>query len=80
LNNICWGVQIIKPLVQQSPTTHVTSPFFLSNIFVSTLFSITLRLNSSRTVRNQVSNPYKTPGKSMLLKQLLHYLQAFPWN
>jgi len=31
-------------------------------------------------VTDHVSHPYKTTGKIILLKQLLHYLQAFPWN
>jgi hypothetical protein len=37
------------------------------NIFLSTLFSNTLKLCSFLNVRDQVSEPYKTTGKIILL-------------
>jgi hypothetical protein len=40
--------------------SHVTSSLLGPNIFLSTLFSNTLSLCASLTVRNQVSHPYKT--------------------
>jgi hypothetical protein len=44
----------------QSP---FTSSLFGPNILLSTLFSNTLSLCSSRNVRDQVSHPYRTTGK-----------------
>jgi len=43
-----------------------TSTFFRPNVFLSTLFSNTLKLCSSVNVRDGVSHPYKT-GKIMAL-------------
>jgi hypothetical protein len=40
----------------------VTASLFCPNILLSTLFSITLSLCSSFTVRDQVSHPYRTTG------------------
>jgi hypothetical protein len=41
----------------------VASSLLGANILLSTLFSNTLSLCSSRSVRDQVSHPYKTTGK-----------------
>jgi hypothetical protein len=41
----------------------VTSSLLGPNILLSTLFSNTLSLCSSLSVRDQVSHPYKTTGK-----------------
>ena len=38
-----------------------------SNILLSTLFSNTLSLHSSLNMRNQISHPYKTRGKIIVL-------------
>jgi hypothetical protein len=48
----------------QSP---VTSSLFSPNILLSTLFSNILILYSSPNVRDQVSHPYRTTGKIILL-------------
>jgi hypothetical protein len=45
----------------------ITPSYFRSNILLSTLFSNTLSLCSSLNVRNQVSHPYKTIGKVIVL-------------
>jgi hypothetical protein len=45
----------------------ISSPLFGSNILFRTLFSNTLSLCRSLNVRNQVSHPYKTTGKIMVL-------------
>jgi hypothetical protein len=49
----------------------VTSSLFGPNILLSTLFSNTLNLCSSLNVRDQVSYPYKTTGKIIVLYILL---------
>ena len=48
----------------QSP---VTSSLLGPNIFLNTLFSNTLSLRSSLNVSDQVSHPYKTTGKILVL-------------
>jgi hypothetical protein len=74
-NDIWWGVQSIKLLVMWS------SPFpcymFLlgPHILLSTLFSKTLSLYSSFSVSDQVSHPYKTTGKIIVLYILTFTLQ-----
>jgi hypothetical protein len=45
----------------------VTSSLFGPNILRRTLFSNTLSLCYSLNVRNQVSHPYKTTGRIMVL-------------
>jgi hypothetical protein len=45
----------------------VTSTLLGPNILLSTLFSNTLSLCSSLSVRDQVSHPYKTTGRIMVL-------------
>ena len=51
------------------------SPFYLPplspNILLNTLFSYTLSLRSSRNVSDQVSHPYKTTGKIIVLYILI---------
>jgi hypothetical protein len=48
-----------------------TSNFFSQNILLSTLFSNTLCLCSFLNVRDQVSQPYKTTGRIILLYILI---------
>ena len=48
----------------------VTSSLLGPNIFFSTLFSNTLNLCSSLYVSNQISQPYKTTGKFIVLNIL----------
>ena len=45
----------------------ITSSFLGPNILLSTLFSNTLSLRSSLSVSDQVSHPYKTAGKIIVL-------------
>jgi phosphate starvation-inducible membrane PsiE len=56
--------------MQSSP---VSRHFLLlgPNILLSILFSNTLNLCSSLSVRDQVSHPYKTTGKIMILYILI---------
>jgi hypothetical protein len=51
--------------------SHVTPTLFHPNILLSTLFSNTLSLCSSLNVRDQVSCPYKTTGKVVVLYILM---------
>jgi hypothetical protein len=51
--------------------SHVTSSLFGPNILLSTLFSNTLSPCSSFNVRDQVSHPYRTKGKIILLYILI---------
>jgi len=72
----------------------VTSSILGPNIFLSTLFSDTLSLCSSLNVNDQVSYPYKTTGKIIVMyililtnldsktedKKILHRMTAsIPW-
>jgi hypothetical protein len=50
----------------------VTPFLFRTNILLSTLFSNTLGLCSSLTVRDHVSHPYRTTGKISLVYSNLH--------
>jgi hypothetical protein len=52
----------------------VASSLLGPNILLSTLFSNTLSLCSSLSVRNQVSHPYKTTGKTTGLYTLIFVL------
>jgi hypothetical protein len=59
----------MKILIMQSS---LATSFLLSpNILLSILFPNTLSLGSSLCVRNQVSNPYKTMGKIIVLYILI---------
>jgi len=49
----------------------VTSTLLGPNILLNTLFSNTLSLRSSLNVRDQVSHPYKTTGKIIILYILI---------
>jgi hypothetical protein len=49
----------------------ITSPLFGQNILLNTLFSYTLSLYSSLNVRDQVSHPYTTTGKIIVLYILI---------
>jgi hypothetical protein len=49
----------------------VASSLLGPNILLSTLFSNTLSLCSSLSVRDQVSQPYKTTGKTTVLYTLI---------
>jgi hypothetical protein len=50
----------------------VNSSLLGSNILLSTLFSNTLSLRSSLDVSNQVSHPYRTTGKIIVLYMQCH--------
>jgi hypothetical protein len=56
---------------QFSPFSLHLIPLFGPNIPFSTLFSNTLSLRSSLNVRYQVSHPYKTTGKIIVLYILI---------
>ena len=47
--------------------SHVTSSLLGPNILLNTMFSNTLSFLSSRNVNDQVSHPYKTTGKIIVL-------------
>jgi len=49
----------------------VTSSLLDPNILLTTKYSNTLSLHSSLNVRDQVSNPYKTTGKIIVLYSLM---------
>ena len=51
----------------QSPPFPVTSSLLGPNIHHTTMFSNTLSFLSSRNVNDQVSHPYKTIGKILVL-------------
>ena len=66
-NNIWWAVQIIKLSLCSFLHSPVTSSILDPNILLNTLFSNPLSLRSSLSVSGQVSHPYKTTGKIIVL-------------
>jgi hypothetical protein len=62
----------MKLLVIQLSPPPVTPSLFGPNILLNTLFSNTLSVRSSLTVRDHVSHPYGTTGKIIVL-----YIQTF---
>jgi hypothetical protein len=69
--NIWWAVQIIKLLSMYFPPLPCHLALLSPNILLCTLFSDTLSLRSSLNVNYQVSHPYKTTGKIMVLYILI---------
>jgi hypothetical protein len=73
LNSMWWGEEyrsfssLICSLLHPLVTLSLLGP----NIFLSTLFSNVLSLNSSLSVSDQVSHPYKTTGKIIVLYILI---------
>jgi hypothetical protein len=57
----------MKLLVMQLSPPSVTPSLFGPNILLNTLFSNTLSLCSSLTVRDHVSHPYRTTGKIIIM-------------
>jgi hypothetical protein len=57
----------MKLLIMQFSPTSCHFIFFGPNILFNTLFSNTLSLCSSLNVRDQVTHPYKTRGKNIVL-------------
>ena len=66
-NNIWCRVQIMKLLVMQSSPLPCYLVPLRPKYPLSTLFSKTLNLHSSLNVRDQVSQPYKTINKIIVL-------------
>ena len=79
-HNIGWGVQIILLLVMQSPPFPVTSSLLGPNILLNTLFSNTLSFLSSLRVNDQVSHPYKTTSKILVLCILIFKFLIATWK
>jgi len=55
----------------QSPPFPLISSLLGPNILLNTMFSNTLSFLSSRNVNDQVSHPYKTTGKIIVLYNLI---------
>jgi hypothetical protein len=70
-SNICWRIQIIKLLIMQFSPLPVIPSLLGPNFSLSTLFSNTLRLRHSLNVCDQVSHPYKTTCKTVVLYILI---------
>jgi hypothetical protein len=67
-SNYTWRrVQVMKLLIMQFSKPPVTSSLFGPNIVVNTLFSNTLSLCFFINVSDQVSHPYKTTSKNIIL-------------
>jgi hypothetical protein len=68
-NIIWWNIQVMELHIMQCNILHppATSSLLGPNILLSILFSNTLNLCSSLSMRDRVSHPYKTTGKIMVL-------------
>jgi hypothetical protein len=75
-NNIWWWVQILSYSLCSLLHSPVASSLLGPNILLSTLFSNTLSLCSSLSVRDQVPHPYKTSGKTTVLYSLIFVLKV----
>ena len=64
---IWWRVEILKFLLCNLFHFPVISSLLYQNIILSTLFCNTLSLCSSFSVKDQVSHPYETTGKIIVL-------------
>jgi hypothetical protein len=71
-NNIWGGVQNMKLLIVKLPPFSCYLSYFGPNVLLRTLSSNTLSLCSFLNLRDQVSHPYKTAGRIMVL-----YILAF---
>ena len=69
--NIGRGVHIMNFSLRSSLHSPATSSLVGSNILLNTIFSNTLSFLSSLNVSDQVSHPYKTTGKIMVLYILI---------
>ena len=69
--NIGWAAQIIKLLIMQFSLLPCYNVPLRPKYSLSTLFSYTLSLRSSLSVNDQVSHPYKTKGKIIILYTLI---------
>jgi hypothetical protein len=67
-------MEIIQLLVMQFSQPFITLSFFGPNILLSTLFLNTFSLGSFLNVRDQVSCPYRTTGKIIVLNILMFKL------
>jgi len=65
-NNILWSVQVTNLLIMWSSPPAISSLSGPNTLF-STIFSNALNLCSSPNMRYQVSHPYKTTGRSIVL-------------
>jgi len=68
---LCLGYRSLNSSLCSFLHSPVTSSFLGPNIFLSTLFSNTVSLCSSLNVGDQVSHPYKTTGKVIVLYTLI---------
>jgi hypothetical protein len=75
-NNTCRSVQVKMFLSMQC--SQVSCPFLLGPYILSILFSDTLNLRFSLSVRDQVSHPYKTRGRIMAFYMcILMFLRGY---
>ena len=79
-HNIEWGVQIIKFLLRSFLHSTVISSLLGPNILLNTLFSNTLSLRCSLSVSDQVSHPYKTTCKIIVLYILIFKFWIANWK
>jgi hypothetical protein len=81
-NNIWWSIQVIKFLTVKTSQPPTTSSSLGPNFLLSTLFSH-ITVCSSPSVKDQVSHPYKTTCKIIVLykaettrQKILNYVVA----
>jgi polysaccharide pyruvyl transferase WcaK-like protein len=63
--------KVVKLLIMQISQPRIVSTLLDQNILLNTLFSNTLSLCSSLNVRDQVSHPYKSTCKIIMLYTFL---------
>jgi hypothetical protein len=70
-NAIGKGIEIVKLLIMYLFLLQFYQSILGPNILLNTLFSYTLSLRSSLNVSDQVSHPYKTRGKIIIMYILI---------
>jgi len=69
-NDIWWSIHVMKLIIISFMQPPATSSLLGPNILLSTLFSNTVSLCCSLSMRDQVSHPYRTTDNAVVLDTL----------